>query len=1362
MKNHYLIAFAILISNISYSYCQETNLNSEFLKYFNQNNFLNAISYAKEIENKTTIENKKDENYASFLNLYGQCYQKLGEDSLSEKYFLQSINLYKSLGIYNDYYFITLYNLCFLYYDQNKFNLAENAFLDYIKNWQMLKRAPNKSYAYFIAYLGKVYENQNKIVEAENTYTNVISIFKNIFGEDDKQYQFSLIQLANFYSKIDSISKAETLYLKVLELKKKYLGEKDSEYAISLDNLGSFYEKIAKYSEAEKCYLEACSIRKEVLGEKHADYSNSLNTLGVYYQRQSDFKKAENFYLKALEIRKESINENIKDYTYSINNLGFFYDSQNEFKKAELLFIELLANQKRIFGEISIEYLSTLNNLAVIYEHEENLNESEKSSIKVLSITKKLYNEQSPEVAIATNLLGKIYLNKADYNTAETYFLSSLSIWEKIHVEEIEKYIAVLNNLGVLYQNQALFSKSINMYEKALTSIKQNHLETKSYCAFTLDNLASVYRDMGFSSKAEPLYFEALKIRKDNLKNNEMEYTISLNNVGLFYAESNQYTQAEVYYLEAMKLIGTKIGKKNTVYASLLSNLGSLYMTQGMLDKVEHLYIESLEIRKELFGEIHPDIAISLNALADFYDLEGNEVKAENYYKNALSIRKAIYGESHPIYAQSLNTLAITYSNHGNYKQAESLFSEALKIEKSSLGENHPDYAITLGNIAMVYDDQGDFLKADSIYNVVISIKRITKGETNSDYAISLSNLGVSYSKRGLFEKAEKELLKASKIFKLKLGCRGNEQFISIQNLSSLFFENGKSHKADSIFIENNLYSSNIIKSNLNYYSENDWNFYRKKSSINRFNELSFHLKYPNYNSSLPSSLETQWLLKGIALKNFTQMTNSAHNSKDTMITNLYFDYGVIKRKLEKLYTSEPSNNQAQIKTLEEESERLEKELIRSSSTFRELQKAFDFTYHQVASKLKPNEALIEWVDFNYYNHKWTDSILYAAFVVRKDWAKPKFVFAFEQKQLNEIIGGNQQQDSGNRQNNIYDYTQKGEILNKLVIQPFDSLLQGVTKVYVANSGLLNLINMADVPINQNLTFGEKYFIHNVGSTADILQYQPTYINTQTVKQTIVYGGINYSDRPNSNWDKLFSNSPITYSTSSRSGIGSWAYLPGTKKEAEAIEKQSLANHIPAIIYSGIAASEQSIKKLSGKKEPFILHIATHGFFFPDTSKQKLQEPLIAMNANSSSVFKVSENPLMRSGLLFAGANKTWANPNMATVSTDDGILTAYEVSNLDLSSCKLVVLSACETGLGDIKGSEGVFGLQRAFKMAGVKNIIMSLWKVPDEQTTELFDEFYKQCFAGKSIDEALKMAQQKMKAKYPPYYWAGFKLLE
>ena len=135
---------------------------------------------------------------------------------------------------------------------------------------------------------------------------------------------------------------------------------------------------------------------------------------------------------------------------------------------------------------------------------------------------------------------------------------------------------------------------------------------------------------------------------------------------------------------------------------------------------------------------------------------------------------------------------------------------------------------------------------------------------------------------------------------------------------------------------------------------------------------------------------------------------------------------------------------------------------------------------------------------------------------------------------------------------------------------------------------------------------------------------------------------------------------------------------------------------------------------------------------------------------------------MMRSGLVLSGANHAWLESSAARDGIEDGILTAFEISQLDLSNVELVVLSACETGLGEIRGSEGVFGLQRAFKMAGVKKMIVSLWEVPDKESAELMTSFYSHWLSGKSIDEAFTQAQGNMRKKYDPFYWAAFVLVE
>jgi CHAT domain-containing protein len=228
----------------------------------------------------------------------------------------------------------------------------------------------------------------------------------------------------------------------------------------------------------------------------------------------------------------------------------------------------------------------------------------------------------------------------------------------------------------------------------------------------------------------------------------------------------------------------------------------------------------------------------------------------------------------------------------------------------------------------------------------------------------------------------------------------------------------------------------------------------------------------------------------------------------------------------------------------------------------------------------------------------------------------------------------------------------------------------------------------------------------------------------------------------------------------SRSGFSEWNYLAGTKTETERIVNSLSGRNIPHRFYTEDTGNEESFKSLSGTQTG-VIHLATHGFFLPDAENKAVDEIVRQLGGNKDKPF---ENPLLRSGLILSGANNQWrAKEYVLDENIEDGILTADEISRLNLTKTRLVVLSACETGLGDVKNSEGVFGLQRAFKLAGVESLIMSLWKVPDEATAELMTTFYDEWLAGKSKQEAFRAAQQKVRDRYnSPYYWAAFVMMD
>jgi CHAT domain-containing protein len=230
---------------------------------------------------------------------------------------------------------------------------------------------------------------------------------------------------------------------------------------------------------------------------------------------------------------------------------------------------------------------------------------------------------------------------------------------------------------------------------------------------------------------------------------------------------------------------------------------------------------------------------------------------------------------------------------------------------------------------------------------------------------------------------------------------------------------------------------------------------------------------------------------------------------------------------------------------------------------------------------------------------------------------------------------------------------------------------------------------------------------------------------------------------------------------------GALEYLPGTEREALFLQGLLQKQQIPVILRLGYSATEESFKQIGRPLSPSLLHIGTHGFFFPDPKDTTHRRTIIGEDAPA---FKISEHPLIRSGLMLAGSRYAWENKHPMH-GMEDGILTAYEVSQMNLSNTDLVVLSACETGLGDIRGNEGVYGLQRAFRIAGAKNVLMSLWKVNDEVTEKLLTRFYQNWLEGKMpVREAFEAAQKWMREfrnkegleiYRNPYFWAGFVLI-
>ena len=418
-----------------------------------------------------------------------------------------------------------------------------------------------------------------------------------------------------------------------------------------------------------------------------------------------------------------------------------------------------------------------------------------------------------------------------------------------------------------------------------------------------------------------------------------------------------------------------------------------------------------------------------------------------------------------------------------------------------------------------------------------------------------------------------------------------------------------------------------------------------------------------------------------------------------------------------------------------------------------------------VQKGLQQDEAAIEFVKFHLYNKKWTDSTMYAAYVLRKNDSIPVFVPLFEEKQLQQLFDS-----AGNTSTSMvskfyrgleiknHNAASLGAALYKVVWAPLEPYLKNIKKISYSPAGKLYSIAFQALQVDSTTVLMDKYQLQQYTSTRQVALRNE---ENQIIKPAgiTLFGNASFTmdslqlAKQKSNKENI---STTIYSPKKRSSDnGSWPDLAGTAAEVKKINVLFNQNKLNTKAFTQTAASEGNLKALSGNS-PQILHIATHGFFLPEPDKKKKDK-----NPNETNTYTLAEDPLLRSGLILSGGNYAWSGKTPID-GVEDGIATAYEISQLNLSNTELVVLSACETALGDVKGSEGVFGLQRAFKMAGVKKLIVSLWQVPDKETAELMTAFYGYWMKGKTINESFTQAQAAMRKKYSPFYWAAFVLVE
>jgi CHAT domain-containing protein/lipopolysaccharide biosynthesis regulator YciM len=955
---------------------------------------------------------------------------------------------------------------------------------------------------------------------------------------------------------------------------------------------------------------------------------------------------------------------------------------------------------------------------------------------------------------IITLIKNGVYAEKeGDLQHAINYFEQSKDGLEKMKKTDEKIYIIVSYKLAICYSRKGDIvnvENNIKIGSKVLDILKE---EDPQFVVFA-HNLADCYYVIGNYLRAIEISNKALEICKEIKGETNQDYLRVLRNTSHYYYKNGDYSKAIELYTKELNLIRIINGENNSDYATALNHLANCYSDIGDYPHAIEYGTKALEIRKSVLGENHPDYAETLSNLTTYCNYLNDYPRAIEYGTKALEIRKSVLGENHPDYATSLNNLAYSYYGTNNYTKAIDLGTKAIEIEKNNSSENSNSYAIYLNNLALYNSFEGNNSKAIELCSKALEICKSNRGEVSPEYSVTLANLALYYSYSEDFVKAKKLGIDALNIQKKVTGDKHPQymallRFVAICDIFLGNYRNALNNVTKSI----SLCNSNILQFFSGLSSHQRSSYWQSVSYL--FTDLFPSMSYQAHSNNIEDLYNQSALFaKGILLSTDMEMRKLILESDDSLLIakykNLSSNLSVYNKLIEKPIKERFMNADSLNRIIEQQ----EMVLARESRAYGDYTHNLTINWKDVQRRLGDKDIAIEFLDFPIFN---TDSTMYVALTLRKDYDCPHLVTLFEEKQLKSIP------------ENDY-YTQMD--VSNLVWRPLEEELKGVKNIYFSPSGELHRIGIEYLPISKTENICDIYTLHRLSSTRQLAVIQ----DESKGKNTIIYGGINYDEKSKAiSTDSTSTKGAVLRSVFSfRANVdslslrNSYDYLEGTKKEADMIAKDLEQHLVPYIYYSGTDGTEESFKKLDGTR-PKMMHIATHGFYFTEAEAQKSQfagtEIELLNDGGLQAGRIVEQKPMTRSGLLFSGCNRTVCHERVPD-EEEDGILTAQEISMLDLRGLDLVVLSACQTGLGDIISGEGVFGLQRGFKKAGAKTIIMSLWNVNDESTMKMMTSFYHHYLEGMSKENAFRAAQEELR-KDSPYQqerpdWASFIMLD
>ena len=885
----------------------------------------------------------------------------------------------------------------------------------------------------------------------------------------------------------------------------------------------------------------------------------------------------------------------------------------------------------------------------------------------------------------------------------------------RIDSSDFNYAISVIDNSGMMDIRDAS-ETVVKTASTGLGMTKDNASKTPEQRSREILDIAEKLYETRAYPAAELYFMNARQSFEDEGITGNINYSKVFADLGLLYATMGRFSSAEKYTSEAMTLRESTLGKDSKAYASSLNNHAVLLQEKAHYHEAEIAFDEALQIIGRRIGENSQEFAVALNNQAILYSEIGRFSNAIVNLKKASGIMDKLKKKNLRNQVGFQSNLALLYQQTGKYPEAESIY---LSLEKG-LGSGSPYYAGVLNSLALLYIQMGKLDKVENYLKTAAASYKSKFGDQNPNYAKVLNDLGNFYRMQGRFDEAEKSLIQAIAIRSTALDSKHPDNVKSQEDLAILYWKKGDLPKAAELYGGAMDKSMDFINRYFPPMSE------AEKTKYWDVLQLRFQRFY-NYcveaSATDPTILRTMYehqvATKGLLLNSTSKIKRAIMSSGNEQLIKDYVAWLDKKEALARYYSlsrEELKNQKVDLGALEKEANDMERSLSAQSTAFSQGYASDRIQIKQVSDLLGETDAVVEIIRIRGYDKDFTTDSKYAVLVLTKGVDIPKLVVLNNGTHLETRFAKYYKNAILQRIPDEFSYIQFWSLI--------DPLLTGKKIIYLSPDGVYNQINVNTIRKPGGDFISSRFEVVVFGNSKDLIASKSRKPNT--VKNAFLLGFPDFG--------------------------GAAPALPGTKGEIAAVATVLKAGGYKVDQRMQAEATEGSIKEISGQS---LVHIATHGYFLSDKG-----EDVMGVSAEHA-----SNNPLLRSGLILAGVPDPTKEEQKADLeSNDNGILTAYEAMNLNLEGTNLIVLSACETGLGEVRAGEGVYGLQRAFQVAGANALLMSLWKVDDAATQMLMTNFYTNWSKSGNKLKAFRQAQAQLRLnpKYAdPYFWGAFVML-